>query len=256
MVAIYDKIGARYSVSRREDPRIAKKIYPFLIGAESVLNIGAGSGSYEPLDLNVLAVEPSQDMIKQRSKNLAPVTQACAESLPFNKRAFTHSMSVLSIHHWTDRVAGFNEIKRVTKNRFVAVTWDPSSQPFWLTEAYFPEIYTIDESIFPSLDEFVKHFPGVKFYSLEIPADCIDGFTAAYWARPHAYLDPLVRSGMSTFSKLPNIEPGLRKLKLDIESGLWDRKYGYLRSQEKLDVGYKIAVWDAQQKQCRKRVVF
>jgi len=245
MEATYDKIGKGYSVGRREDPRIASEIYQFLIGAESVLNIGAGAGSYEPLDLNVLAVEPSQEMIKQRSKDAAPVKQAFAESLPFEDGLFSHSMTVLSIHHWTNREAGFNEIKRVTKNRFVAVTWDPSSEPFWLTEAYFPEIHAIDKSIFPSLDELVTNFPGVKFYPLEIPADCTDGFTAAHWARPHAYLDPLVRSGMSTFSKIHDIEPGLKRLSSDLECGLWDRKYGHLRCYDKLNVGYTIVVWDA-----------
>lgn len=242
MEVLYDKIGKGYSIGRREDPRIASDIFQFLIDADSILNIGAGAGSYEPSGKYLVAIEPSQKMISQRPINAAPVMQAFAESLPCSDKAFTHSMTVLSMHHWADRETAFKEIKRVTKKRFIAVTWNPDSQPFWLTEDYFPEIHTIDASIFPSLAEMKKQFSTVDFYPLNIPTDCIDGFTAAYWARPHAYLDPLVRSSMSTFSRISGVESGLQKLAEDLGSGLWAKKYGYLTSREELDVGYGIAV--------------
>lgn len=246
MEALYDSIGKSYTVGRREDPGIASNIFQFLVEAKSILNIGAGTGSYEPRGPRVVAVEPSLEMIKQRRPNSAPVTQAFAESLPFDDGTFSHSMTVLSMHHWVDRMTAFSEIKRVTTERFIAVTWNPSSEPFWLTKDYFPEIHAIDSAIFPSLSEITNHFLGVKFYPLKVPANCLDGFTAAYWARPKAYLDPLVRSSMSTFSKIENVEAGLERLARDLESGLWNKKYGHLKSFDKLDVGYILAVWDAE----------
>lgn len=245
MEALYDNVGKSYSVSRCEDPKIAEDIFQFLLGSDSILNIGAGTGSYEPREMNVIAVEPSMEMIQQRAKDSAPVKQAYAELLPFDDDAFSHTMTVLSMHHWADREAAFAEIKRVTTKRFVAVTWNPSAEPYWLTDDYFPEIHIVDRSIFPSLDEMRNHFPGVRFYTLEIPKDCIDGFTAAYWARPRQYLDATVRSGMSTFSKINGVDEGLKKLEADLESGLWNKKYGYLQDENQLNVGYTIAVWDA-----------
>ncbi|WOJ97234.1 methyltransferase domain-containing protein [Congregibacter brevis] len=247
MQAIYDKIGKGYSTGRKEDPQIASCLWGYLAGATSLLNLGAGTGSYEPHihDLEVTALEPSLQMIEQRPLGAAPVMQGYAESLPFESRRFSHSMTVLSMHHWLDRKRAFAEIKRVTNTRFVAITWDPGSPSYWLTKDYFPEIHAIDSENFPSLDEIAESFPGVAFFPLEIPADCADGFTAAYWARPHAYLDPLVRSCMSTFAKVQEVESGLDRLRADLDCGLWKEKYGQLMYKDKLDVGYKIAVWNA-----------
>ncbi|MFK8043610.1 class I SAM-dependent methyltransferase [Congregibacter sp.] len=246
MEAVYDKIGKSYSAGRKADPAVFALLWRHLRGATSLLNIGAGTSSYEPdvSGVEVTALEPSLEMIRQRPVGAAPVTQAIAESLPFGRGAFSHSMTVLSMHHWTDRKAAFAEIKRVTTTRFVAITWDPDAPRYWLTEEYFPEIHDIDSQNFPSLDEIAESFPGVVFVPLEIPADCDDGFTAAYWARPHAYLDPVVRSCMSTFSKMKHAEAGLQKLRDDLNNGLWYRKHGHLQTRDSLDLGYKIAVWD------------
>ncbi|MEJ2743690.1 MAG: class I SAM-dependent methyltransferase [Gammaproteobacteria bacterium] len=245
MKAIYDGIGEEYSIGRRTDPTIALFLDRFLSDSNSILNVGAGTGSYEPSNKNLVAVEPSTKMISQRADQAYPVKQAFAENLPFDDASFTHSMTILSMHHWLDRAAAFREIKRVTAKRFVALTWNPDSKPYWLTRDYFPEIYEIDRSIFPSTSELSDTFPGMKYYPLEIPADCIDGFTAAYWARPVAYLDSVVRSGMSTFFKINNLEQGLTALRNDLKSGAWHSRNGYLLELKRLDVGYVVAVWDA-----------
>ncbi len=244
MEPIYDKIGAGYSIGRKTDPNISSCIDQFLSDSNSIVNIGAGTGSYEPEGKNLVAVEPSIKMINQRPSHAYPVKQAFAENLPFEDASFTHSMTVLSMHHWSDRKAAFDEIKRVTSKRFVAVTWNPDSAPYWLTEDYFPQIHEIDQSIFPSFAELTNSFPGIKFHPLLIPANCADGFTAAFWARPHAYLDDNVRAGMSTFSKIDNLEKGLDKLRADLESGHWRKTNQQIQSLKQLDVGYTIAVWD------------
>lgn len=246
MEALYDTIGKTYSVGRKEDPSIAATISGYLTGAKRVLNIGAGTGAYEPRGTNLVAVEPSRAMIEQRPVNAAPVKQAFAEALPFKDGAFSHSMTVLSMHHWEDRKAAFSEIKRVTTQRFVAFTWDPASSPFWLTEMYFPAIHEMDTGIFPSLSEIRSAFPSVRFYPVPIPANCLDGFTAAYWARPEAYLEPKVRASMSTFSKIKDVAAGVNKLKQDLATNVWERDYGHLRGLKYLDVGYTLAVWDVE----------
>lgn len=233
-------------MGRKTDPVIAARIYRYLNNAASILNIGAGTGSYELSGKPLIALEPSEAMIKQRPAGAYPVKHASAESLPFNTGAFTHAMTVLSMHHWEDREAAFNEIKRVITKRFVAVTWNPQSDRYWLTQDYFPEIHDIDHTIFPTLNELETAFPGIRFYSLPIPSNCIDGFMAAYWSRPYAYLDPQVRQSMSTFSKIQNVDAGIQKLQHELDSGIWHSKYGALLRKDDLDVGYTVAVWDVE----------
>lgn len=245
MISLYDEIGKGYSIGRKTDPKIAHFINQYLHGSESIVNIGAGTGSYEPDRKKLIAVEPSSEMIRQRPKGSHPVQQASAESLPFKNGCFSHAMTILSMHHWENRKQAFSEIKRVVRQRFITLTWNPDADKYWLTRDYFPEIHDIDKSIFPALSELEQSFKGIRFYSLPIPAECIDGFTAAYWSRPEAYLDSLVRKGMSTFSKIQGLEVGVQKLKHDIDSGLWQSKYGELKSKDSLDVGYVVGVWDA-----------
>lgn len=242
MKTLYDEIGKHYALGRREDPTIAANLHQFLEDAESILNIGAGTGSYEPLHKNLVAVEPSCEMIAQRPPDKAPVIRAFAERLPFEDDRFSHSMTVLSMHHWGDRQKAFAEIRRVSRDCFVALTWDPGAQPYWLTADYFPEVHAIDAAIFPSLKEIAGCFESVKFYPVPIPKHCIDGFTAAFWAKPNAYLDPRIRSNMSTFTKIRHLQDGLNRLGSDLESGRWQEKYGELSNLEALDVGYVIAV--------------
>ena len=244
MKSLYDTIGKGYSLGRRTDPRVAASIHIHLEGAASIVNIGAGAGSYEPEAVQLTAVEPSIEMIRQRPEGAHPVRQASAESLPFEDNAFTHAMTVLSIHHWRDQVAAFDEIKRVITRRFVAVTWNPDAERFWLTEDYFPEIHDMDQAIFPTMEALGGVFEGIRFYPLPVPANCIDGFLGAYWSRPRAYLDPTVRQTMSSFSKIHDVERRIQRLRDDLDSGRWDSKYGDLQDRESLDLGYVVGVWD------------
>ncbi|MBX2868771.1 MAG: class I SAM-dependent methyltransferase, partial [Acidiferrobacterales bacterium] len=147
MEAIYDKIGVQYSTTRCTDPIIAKQLYTELEGASSIVNIGAGAGSYEPPNTNLIAVEPSAEMIAQRKDDAYAVKQAYAEKLPFNDSTFSHAMTVLSMHHWQNKPQAFKEINRVATEKFVAITWDPAFDSFWLTRDYFPEIYEMDKYI-------------------------------------------------------------------------------------------------------------
>jgi SAM-dependent methyltransferase len=168
MTEIYDIIGKNYAAGRRADPHIAAQIHAHLQNATSVVNIGAGTGSYEPKGVQGMAVEPSVEMISQRPADAFPVLRARAESLPFADKSFSHAMTVLSMHHWADRESAFREIRRVTRERFVAVSWNPQAEPFWLTRDYFPEISQADRMIFPGLRELNAAFPRMAAYPLNI----------------------------------------------------------------------------------------
>ena len=240
MDAIYDKIGVNYSVTRCTDPTIAKQLYSELQGAVRIVNIGAGTGSYEPENVDLIAVEPSSKMIAQRKMDSYRVEQAFAEKLPFENSSFSHAMSVLSMHHWENKALAFSEINRVATEKFVAITWDPKSDPFWLTRDYFPEIYEMDKLIFPDLEELNEHFDDVKMSPLQVPSDCKDGFFAAFWKRPEAYLNSKVRQATSPFSKIKDLSQGLQKLKDDLDSGAWVKNNHAILSASTLDVGYRI----------------
>jgi SAM-dependent methyltransferase len=240
MDAIYDDIGNNYSVTRCTDPKIAKQLYEELHGATRIVNIGAGTGSYEPGNIEVVAVEPSSVMISQRKVGSPRVEQAFAEKLPFENSSFSHAMTVLSMHHWQNRARAFQEINRVATEKFVSITWDPKSEPFWLTRDYFPEIYEMDKRIFPGLEEFNEYFDEVTIQTLQIPSDCQDGFLTAFWKRPEAYLSSQVRQAMSPFSKIKNLSKGLQKLEEDLASGAWARKNHALLGLSSLDVGYRL----------------
>lgn len=240
MNPIYDDIGVNYSVNRCTDPKIALQLYSELKEAKRVINIGAGPGSYEPQDLDLIAVEPSSEMIIQRKKGSHPVQQAFAEKLPFEDDSFSHAMTVLSIHHWTDRAAAFKEINRVATEKFVAISWDPQAEPFWLTKDYFPEIHATDQSIFPSTEEFSRYFDDVRIVPLQIPFDCQDGFLAAFWKRPKAYLSSEVRQSISSFSKIKRVSEGLGKLTEDLSTGDWANKNQELLNASFLDAGYRL----------------
>lgn len=240
MHPIYDDIGVNYSVTRSTDPKIAAQLYPELEGATRIVNIGAGTGSYEPENIDLVAVEPSAEMISQRAHESHPVKQASAEQLPFDDNSFSHAMTILSMHHWGDKSRAFNEINRVATEKFVAISWDPESEPFWLTRDYFPEIYEMDRKIFPKLGDFSEFFDDVKIRPLHIPNDCEDGFFAAFWKRPKAYLNSEVRQATSPFSKVNNLEEGLKKLEDDLKNGTWAKNNQALLNASTLDVGYRL----------------
>lgn len=240
MKAIYDDIGTGYSVTRCTDPQIAAQLYPELAGAGRILNIGAGTGSYEPDNVDLIAVEPSAEMIAQRKPGAYPVEQAYAEQLPFAGNSFSHVMTILSMHHWQDKAKAFREINRVATDTFIAITWDPQAEPFWLTRDYFPDIHKQDQAIFPCIDGLKDYFDDVQVKPLLIPALCQDGFFAAFWKRPAAYLDPDVRRATSPLAKLPESDVRLQRLADDLASGEWKRRNQALLNLYGLDVGYRL----------------
>jgi SAM-dependent methyltransferase len=240
MAAKYDRIGINYAELRRPDPRIAAAIEEALGQAETVLNVGAGTGSYEPAGRQVTAVEPSIEMIRKREPSAAEAIQASAEQLPFGDDAFDASMAILTIHHWSDKQAGLEEMRRVTRGPIVLLTFDPSPRP-WLTD-YLPELAALDEAQMPAMSDYERWLGPVQIIPVPVPHDCSDGFLYAYWRRPEAYLDPLVRSGSSSFWAIRDVEAGLQRLKQDLESGEWERRYGELLSLDAYDAGYRLVV--------------
>lgn len=238
---LYDQIGQRYRWFRRPDARLEAVIDRALGRARSVVNVGAGTGSYEPRGRRVLAVEPSLTMIGQRPDDAAPVVRAAAAELPFADASFDAAMAVLTVHHWDDLGRGLSEMRRISRQRIVIVTWDPAAAGFWLT-GYFPEILEIDRRVFPTLSELRRHLGEITVSPLPIPHDCNDGFLGAYWRRPYAYFDPELRRAISTFSRISDLEKGLRRLRRDLETGLWFRRHGQLIRETDLDLGYRLVV--------------
>jgi SAM-dependent methyltransferase len=240
---IYDRIGRRYAQRRRPDPRIAARIARALGDARTVVNVGAGAGSYEPEDRHVVAVEPSEVMIAQRPREAAPVVRAVAEALPFSNNQFDAALAVLTVHHWTDPKRGVAELRRVAR-RQVIFTWDPAHlAPFWFTRDYLPEAVALDAG-FTTLRATVALLGAATVEPIRVPHDCHDGFFAAYWRRPEAYLDPDVRAGISGFGILDEnvVEHALKLLADDLESGEWYRRNDHLLGLDELDLGYRLVV--------------
>src|SRR5262245_46804210 len=200
MVQLYDQIGIGYAHRRRPDTRIAANIFQALGTAETVVNVGAGAGSYEPLDRYVIAVEASLTMIHQRPRESAPVVRASATHLPFKDAAFAAALAVLTVHHWPDRAHGLCELARVARDHVVVVTWDPAFSGFWLIDDYFPAIGELDRRLCPTVEEFQHALGDLTIRPLPIPHDCMDGFLGAYWRRPRAYLKQEVRNAISAFT--------------------------------------------------------
>lgn len=243
----YEQIGVSYAKTRGTDPRIGALISAGLGDAQSVVNVGAGTGSYEPQDRLVIAVEPSWRMIAQRS-GAGVVVQGVAEALPLRDQAVDAALAVLTIHHWPDQQAGVRELVRVARRRVVLFTFDGTHPGFWLTQDYFPQFLVEDRRIMPSSDKLGAMFDGgaLRVEPIRVPSDCADGFLGAYWKRPQAYLDPAVRIGISSFALADpaTLEEGLRRLKFDLESGQWERRHGAgLAAQESLDTGYRLLIW-------------
>ena len=238
---LYDSIGRTYSDRRESDPRIAAAIEAAITGCDSILNVGAGTGSYEPASKSLVAIEPSRTMIAQRPRGAAPVVQGFAESLPFRDGSFDAVLGILTLHHWKDMEKGFSECRRVARSRVVFFTIDfDVCARFWLFE-YLPELI-IDRDIFPSVERYADFFESVELMPVPIPADCRDGFLGAYWKRPRAYLDPLVRAGISTFSRIGDVGANLSRLEADIDSGVWERRNSDLQLRSTLELGYRLVI--------------
>jgi SAM-dependent methyltransferase len=244
--ARYDVIGATYTATRQADPRVESQIRLALAGARRIVNVGGGTGSYETAGPVVAAVDPSPVMLAQRAPGTAPVARGVAEHLPFRTGAFDAALAIFTIHHWTDWRAGIAEVRRVA-GRAVILTWDPAVQGlFWLTDEYLPESLTDDQFDGPTFAQLDEALGGIRVEPVPVPSDCRDGFFAAYWARPEAYLDPMVRAGISCCSLLDQtlVESRIARLAGDLASGAWDERHPGLREQPEIDVGYRLVISD------------
>ena len=241
MSSSYDTIGVNYAELRKPDARIAATIAAALGPARTVLNVGAGAGSYEPADRQVTAVEPSMEMIRQRPASAVEVVHGRAEDLPFDDDSFDASMVILTIHHWSDQAKGLSEMRRVTRDRIVVLTYDPAFRGFWLAD-YIPELVALDEAQMPPLSAYEAWLGPVEVSPVPIPHDCTDGFLCAYWRRPAAYLDPRIRAAMSSFWALGDVSEALNKLERDLDSGAWARRYSELLDLDACDCGYRLVV--------------
>jgi SAM-dependent methyltransferase len=242
---VYDRIGGGYTGGRREQPRIAARLARALGDADSVVNVGAGTGSYEPVDRRVVAVEPSPVMAAQRPAGTASCVRAAAEALPFGDGASGAAMAVLSIHQWTDPERGLAEMRRVSRGPVVLFGGSERAlNTSWWLHDYFPAARRlVFERTYPP-ERIAKVLGPVALIAVPIPADCVDGFEAAYWRRPAAVLDPAVWSATSALSLISEAErtAGMARLRADLASGAWREAYGYLLSEDELDLGYRVIV--------------
>jgi SAM-dependent methyltransferase len=242
---LYDTIGATYTVTRRTEPRIAARVWAALGDARTVLNVGAGTGSYEPADRDVIAVEPSALMRAQRPAGAAACVAAVAESLPFGDQSFDAAMAFSTVHHWQDPIAGLRELRRVAR-RVVVFTIDASvtgwHRRFWLTRDYLPEAADLLTGR-PSLTEQARAI-GARIEPVLIPWDCADGFFEAYWRRPEAYLDENVRRGISVWARVgPDAEQrAVRSLRNDLVSGQWAERNRDLGGLDAAELGLRLLI--------------
>jgi SAM-dependent methyltransferase len=241
---LYDTIGATYTATRRTEPRIAERVWDALGDAQTVLNIGAGTGSYEPADRDVTAVEPSAIMRSQRRPDAAPCLAGSAEHLPFADQSFDAAMAFSTIHHWPDPIAGLHEMRRVAR-RVVVFAFDTShADEFWLTRDYLPEVTDLRAcrvlTSLPKLGDSI----GALLEPVPIPWDCVDGFYEAYWRRPEAYLDERVRRGISLFAAVgPDAEErAVHDLRGDLSSGQWAERNHGLVNLDAAELGARLLI--------------
>ena len=242
----YDKLGQKYSGYRQTDPRIAEYVTKALGDAKTILNLGAGAGSYEPSDKYIVAVEPSIVMRSQRNKNgKVPAINAKADNLPFDDNAFDASMAMVTVHHWPDIDKGLKELRRVTNGQVVIMTFDPNELDNFWNAKYFPELIEVEKARYPTIKFIEKSLGGkCEIVPIPIPIDCVDGFQEAFYGRPEAFLEKEVRLSQSAWGFLPEgIEEKLvQSLEADLKSGEWDRKYGHFRSQPTFTCALRLII--------------
>jgi DNA-binding transcriptional MerR regulator len=242
---LYDAIGSDYPATRRTEPRIAARVWEALGDARTVLNVGAGTGSYEPADREVTAVEPSAVMRSQRPAGSAPCVAAAAESLPFEDQSFDAAMAFSTVHHWRDPIAGLKEMRRVAR-RVVVFTYDANSpgwvDRFWLTRDYLPEFGDLLHG-WPTLADLTRAIGG-RAEPVLVPWDCEDGFFEAYWRRPEAYLEERVRRAVSVWTRVG--EEAERRavglLRADLDSGRWAERNRDLVALDAAELGLRLLV--------------
>lgn len=241
----YSSLAADYAAVRRPDPRIGAQLLAALGDARTVLNVGAGTGSYEPTDRQVVAVEPAAEMRARRDPALPPAIDATAEALPFDDGSFDAALAVFTVHHWPDLEAGLAEARRVTRGPVVIMTADPEALSDLWVPAYAPEFHATERRRYPSLDRIAAALGGpLEIRPLLISLDCSDGFTDAFYGRPEAMLDQAVRNAQSAWSFVA-AEAQARfvdHLRADLDSGAWDERHGHLRTQPELESSIRILI--------------
>jgi SAM-dependent methyltransferase len=243
MSALYDSIGKTYARHRRPDPRIARVIVDALADARAVVSVGAGTGSYEPGDRRVVAVEPSRVMIDQRVPGAPPVVQGVAEHLPFPDNAFDAAVAILTVHYWPDAAAGLNEMRRVATRQLV-LTWDPRiGDRFWMREEYLPIINERERAL-TTVDAVCSALSVEGVLPVLVPWDCTDGFFGAYWRRPEMYLLAEIRGAISALSLLDQelVDRAISQLSRDLDDGTWRKRHADLLMLDELDLGYRLVV--------------
>jgi len=240
----YEEIGGSYATHRRADPRIAARIEAALGDARTVLNVGAGAGSYEPAGREVLGVEPSATMRAQRPPGAAPAIDARAEALPFEDDSFDAAMACVTIHHWEPPEAGLAELRRVARGPVVVFTFELDALPSWQLE-FLREGVELERPRFPTIPVVEAALGGRTWIErIPTPADCADGFFEAYWNRPEALLDPRVRASQSLWALLgPEVEERIVSRLADaLESGAWDAEHGHLRQVSAYEGALRLVI--------------
>ncbi|MEV4539191.1 class I SAM-dependent methyltransferase [Asanoa sp. NPDC049518] len=241
----YETNGHGYARRRRPDPRIAAMIHSALGNARTVLNVGAGAGSYEPDDRYVVAVEPSARMRAQRPATAVPALDAAAEHLPFDDDAFDAVMATVTVHQWADTARGLAELRRVARGPVVVLTFDGDLlDRFWLA-GYVPELVTVERRRYPPISAIARAIGSeTTVLDVPIPIDCVDGFTEAYYARPERFLDPDVRAAQSAWGFVDSLATAraVDRLSGDLASGAWDARHGHLRGQPTFSGSLRLVV--------------
>jgi SAM-dependent methyltransferase len=239
----YDTQGQGYAQQRRTDPRIAAFVHRALGPARTVLNVGAGAGSYEPEDRYVLAVEPSAAMRAQRPAKRAPAIYGIAENLPLDDQSVDASMAMVTVHQWRDLQKGLAELRRVTRGPVVVLTFDGDAlDRYWLVD-YVPELMGVERRRYPAIDLIAKGIGSkTEVQAIPIPIDCVDGFTEAFYARPERFLDAAVRRSQSAWGSVDGKvqERFVKKLGDDLRTGAWDERYGKWRQQPFFDGSLRL----------------
>jgi SAM-dependent methyltransferase len=241
----YDRIGRGYARTRREDPRLAQRIHGALGDSSTVVNVGAGAGSYEPRDRYVIAIEPSDVMASQRPPDLPPAIRASAATLPLRDQSVDAAMAILTLHHWDqEQEPGVRELRRVTRGPIIILTYDPEiSGQMWLMAEYLPEVAKLDHQIFPKVGTLASWLGGTtRVETVEIPNDTPDWTLGSFWAHPERVLDPAARDATSGFARMPPVivDRVTEAVRRDLESGAWDRRHGHLRDLPGFDAGLRL----------------
>ena len=241
----YSQHGQGYAAIRRTDPRIAAYVHRALGDARTILNVGAGAGSYEPTDRYVLAIEPSETMRAQRPSHLSPAIYGIAEQLPLDDQSVDAAMALVTVHQWRDLDKGLRELRRVTRGQIVVLAFDGDAlNRYWLAH-YAPELISVERRRYPSMERITRGLGGsTEVQVIPIPIDCVDGFTEAFYARPEAFLDATVRRSQSAWSFVPEKEQAhfVRTLRGELASGEWDRKYGEWRKKPFFEGSLRLIV--------------